>query len=244
MRIPMPRRMVDAFKKEIEEDKEPSKVPVEVVKKTLTMNPRRQEILQYLCKYPCSRLSKIAKDVELSVAATKWHLKKLTESDFVIKEEVNGDCVFYPTNMIDERDVGIFSALNSDKAIPIFRKILSKSGISQKDLQKHVQLNQRTVVRHAQQLERVGLIESIQDGKFLRYYPTELLSRMTDGYRKRTARFRKHLLNLLDKDGVNPKVVRSTDKALHVKIISGEGKTILELGTQPFASALERYKGL
>ena len=58
----MPKRMVSAFKKGIEEDKEPPKgVLEERVRKTLTMNPRRQEILQYLCRYPCSRLSKIAK---------------------------------------------------------------------------------------------------------------------------------------------------------------------------------------
>jgi predicted transcriptional regulator len=240
----MPRRMVDAFKKEIEEEKEPSKGAAEIIKKTLTMNPRRQEILQYLCRYPCSRLSKIARDLEISNASTKWHLERLHESDFIVKEEIKGETVFFPTSMIDEKDIMIFSAINHERATPIMRKIISKSGISQKNLLLEVQLNQRTVVKHASYLEQAGLIESIQDGKFMRYYPTDLLSKMSDDYRKRNSRFKKHLLNLLKKDGVNPKVIRSTDKALHVKITAGISKSVLELGTQPFASVLERYKGL
>ncbi len=236
--------MVDAFKKEIEEDTEPPKGPGEPVKTTLTMNPRRQEILQYLCRYPCSRLSKIAKELELSTAATKWHLERLAEKDFVTEDDINGNMVYYPTDMIDGNDVEIFAALNHERATPILRSILSKSGIKQKDLYEEVQLNQRTVVRHASELERTGLIESIQDGKFKRYYPTELIKKMEGDYKKRAAKFRKGLLKLLKKDGVSPKVVRSTDKALHVKITAGEKKSVLELSTRPFASVLERYKGL
>lgn len=240
----MPRRMVDAFKKEIEEEKEPSKGSEEIVKKTLTMNPRRQEILQYLCKYPCSRLSKIARDLDISNAATKWHLGSLAESDFVTKHLVNQDTVFYPTNMIDEKDVDIFTAINLEKGTQILRIIMANSGITQKRLKEKTQLNQRTVVRHATELERLKLVESIQDGKFMRYYSTDLLTTMSDDYRKRTSGFRKHLLNMLKKDGVHPKVVRSTDEAIHVKITSGESKSVLELSTQPFASVLEKFKGL
>ena len=240
----MTRRMVDAFKKEIEEEKEPSKGPEEVIKKTLTMNPRRQEILQYLCKYPCSRLSKIARDLDISNAATKWHLGSLAENDFVTKHVVKEDTVFYPTNMIDEKDVVLFSAINHERGIQILRIIMANSGITQKRLKEETQFNQRTVVRHASELERLGLVECIQDGKFMRYYATDLLTKMNDNYRKRTSRFRKHLLNMLKKDGVHPKVVRSTDKTLHVKITAGESKSVLELATQPFASVLEKYKGL
>lgn len=240
----MPRRMVDEFRRGVEEDKEPPKAPEERVKETITMNPRRQEILQYLCKYPCTRLSKITKDLELSVAATKWHLERLVEKDFIVKEEVNGDSVFYPANMIDEAEVQTFAIMNRERAIPILRRIQSNSGISQKDLCNDVQLNQRTVVRHTSELERVGLIESIQDGKFMRYYPTDLIKSMREDYRKRTSKFRKHLLKMLKKDGVDPKVMRSTDKALHVKITAGEKKNVLELNIHPFASVIERYKGL
>ncbi len=240
----MPRRMVDAFKKEIEEEKEPSKIPEETIKRTLTMNPRRQEILQYLCKYPCSRLSKIARDLDISNAATKWHLGSLAENEFITKHVVGKDTVFYPTNMIDEKDIDLFSAINHEKGLQILRIIMVNSGITQKRLKEESQLNQRTVVRHTAELERLGLVESIQDGKFMRYYATDLLSKMSDEYRKRTSRFRKHMLNILKKDGVNPKVVRSTDKAMHVKITSGETKSVLELATQPFQSVLEKYKGL
>jgi DNA-binding MarR family transcriptional regulator len=164
--------------------------------------------------------------------------------DFIIKHEVKNDSVFYPTNLIDESDVALFAAMNHERATRILRRILSNSGITQKDLLNHVQLNQRTVVRHTQELEHVGLIDIIQDGKFRRYYPTPQIEKMMTDYRKRVKRFRKHLLKKLKDDGVNPKVVRATDSALHVKITSGDKKNVLELGTQPFASIKERYRGL
>jgi DNA-binding MarR family transcriptional regulator len=157
---------------------------------------------------------------------------------------VKNDTVFYPTNLIEEGDVALFAAMNHERATPILRKIISKTGITQKRLLDDVQLNQRTVVRHTKELEQVGLIEIIQDGKFRRYYPTQQIEKMITDYRKRVKRFRKHLLKKLKDDGVNPKVVRATDSALHVKITSGSKKNVLELGTQPFASIKERYKGL
>jgi predicted ArsR family transcriptional regulator len=240
----MPRRMVDAFKKEIEGEKEPPKGAEEVIKETLTMNPRRQEILQYVCRYPCSRLAKISKDLELSMAATKWHLERLVEKTFIIKEDIAGEFVFYPVNMIDEKDVKTLSAINDERANPILRNIMKHSGIKQKDLYENVQLNQRTVIRHATALEKVGLIESIQDGKFKRYYPTKLIDKMEGDYRKRAGRFRKHMLKMLKKDGVSPKVIRTTDRDFHVRITAGEKNSTLELNTQPFISVRERYRGL
>jgi DNA-binding MarR family transcriptional regulator len=240
----MPRRMVDALKKEMEEDREAPSGLEERVKETITMNPRRQEILQYLCKYPCTRLSKIAKDLELSNASTKWHLKRLAEKNFIAREEVNGDHIFYPVKMIDKDDLKALTIINHERATPILRKILANSGINQKDLCNDVQLNQRTVVRHTSEMEKAGLIDCIQDGKFKRYYPTLFIEKREESYRKRAARFRKHILKLLEKDGVKPRVLRTTDRSLHVKITAGEKKSILELGTQPFLSIRERYKGL
>ncbi len=240
----MPRRMVSAFKKGIEEEKEALKgLEKERGRATLTMNPRRQEILQYLCRYPCSRLSKIAKDLELSTAATKWHLTRLAEKGF-IAQEVKGETIYYPAKMIYQNDIETFKALNNERATPILRRILSNPGIKQKNLRDDVQLNQRTVVRHAYELEQVGLIESIQDGKFRRYYPTRSIEKMEEIYRKRAGKFRKYILKMLKNDGVSPEVVRATDKALHVKIIAGEKKSVLELNTRPFASIHEPYKGL
>lgn len=240
----MPKRMVDAFKKEIDEDREAPKGPGEPARETVTMNPRRQEILSFLCRYPCSRLSKIARELELSNAATKWHLARLMEKDFIAVKVINGDKVFFPTDMIDGTDVGLFACMNHERAIPIFRRVLSGSGVTQKDLLEDVQMNQRTVVKHATELEKVGLITIIQDGKFRRYYPTELVEKTMLEYRKRVKRFRRNLLKKLKDDGVNPKVVRATDSSLHVRITSGEKMNVLELGTQPFSSVLEPYKGL
>jgi len=236
--------MVDAFKKEIEEDKEPPKGPVEGVKETLTMNPRRQEIFQYLCRYPCTRLAKIGKDLDLSMAAAKWHLEKLAEKEFISKHEISGETVYCPTDMMDKPDIKLLAAVNHERGTPVLRVIIQNPGITLKELCKMVQLNPRTVLRHAAEMERLGLIETIKDGKFKRFYKTERIEKVNDGYRKRAAKFRRSILKRLKGDGVSPKIVRATDRALHVKIIAGMQKSVLEVNCQPFASVMEFYKGL
>jgi DNA-binding MarR family transcriptional regulator len=236
--------MVDAFKKEIEEEREPPKGPVEGVKETLTMNPRRQEIFQYLCTYPCTRLARIGKDLDLSMAAAKWHLEKLAEKEFITKHDVAGETVYCPVDMIDKSDIRVLAAVNHERGTPVLRAIVQNPGITLKELCEVVQLNPRTVLRHASAMERLGLIETIKDGKFKRFYKTERIEKINDGYRKRAGKFRKGILKMLKGDGVSPKVVRATDRALHVKITAGTKKSVLELNCQPFASVMEFYKGL
>jgi predicted ArsR family transcriptional regulator len=236
--------MVDAFKKEIEEEKEPPKGPVEGVKETLTMNPRRQEIFQYLCRYPCTRLARIGKDLDLSMAAAKWHLEKLSAKEFIAKHEIAGETVYCPVDMINEPDIRVLAAVNHERGTPVLRAIIQNPGITLKELCVKVQLNPRTVLRHAAAMERLGLVETIKDGKFKRFYKTEHIENINDGYRKRAGKFRKRILKMLKGDGVSPKVVRATDRALHVKITAGTKKSVLELNCQPFASVMEFYKGL
>lgn len=52
-------------------------------KESVLMNQTRQLILQYLCKYPCSRLEALSKDLELSMPTVKWHLEKMIDSNFI-----------------------------------------------------------------------------------------------------------------------------------------------------------------
>lgn len=236
--------MVDAFKKEIEEEKEPPKGPVEGVKETLTMNPRRQEIFQYLCQYPCTRLARIGKDLDLSMASAKWHLEKLAEKEFIAKHEVAGETVYCPIDMINESDIRVLAVVNHERGTPVLRAIIQNPGITLNDLCKKVQLNPRTVLRHAGEMEHLGLVETIKDGKFKRFYKTGHIEKVNEGYRKKAGKFRKHILKMLKGDGVSPKVVRATDRSLHVKITTGTKKSVLELNCQPFASVMEFYKGL
>ena len=123
--------------------------------------------------------------------------------------------------------------MNNERGTPVLRAIIQNPGITLKGLCKKVQLNPRTVLRHAKEMEHLGLIETIKDGKFKRFYETHIIEKRNDGYSKRAAKFRKHLLKMLKGDGVNPKVVRATDRALHVKITAGDKKSVLELNCQP-----------
>ncbi len=138
----------------------------------------------------------------------------------------------------------MLAAVNHERGTPVLRAIIQNPGITLKELCRDVQLNPRTVLRHAAALEQLDLIETIKDGKFKRFYKTEHLEKINESYRKRAGKFRKRILKMLKGDGVSPKVVRATDRALHVKITAGTKKSVLELNCQPLASVMEYYKGL
>lgn len=238
----MEKRMVSAFKQEVEGPAVPS--IEEKIKETILMHPKRQDILEYLCRYPCSRLSKISRDLDLTKSTVKWHLEMLIKKNFISQEIVDGNNVFFPTEMIDENDITVLSLLNNSQVTTLLRAVHANPGISHSSLCKTTCLNSRTITKHSSTLEEFGFLNCIKDGKFKRYYPTELVRKMDDAYRKKTRHFRNILIKALKKDGVNPTIMRSTSYALHVKITAGIEKKVLELNIRPLSSILEVYKGL
>ena len=87
-----------------------------------------------------------------------------------------------------------------------------------------------------------GLISSLEDGRYKRYYPTNRLIELSDKHQKALRAYRKGILERLTKDGVAPKVLRSTDREMHIEIRGGKERRVLVLHTDPFMTVLQRHK--
>ncbi|UCG68229.1 MAG: winged helix-turn-helix transcriptional regulator [Thermoplasmata archaeon] len=202
------------------------------------MNKNRQEIFQYLCLHPCSHAKRISQACGLSQHATNWHLRRLLEDNYISKKSIGKKMVYYPSNMIAVEDIPILEILNIERAKSIYVSILEKKGVSQKEICEKLNLNHQAVIWYAKKLESLGLISSLEDGKFRRYYPTDLLIRKKDENTKRLRIFRDKVMKRFQRERLSPTILRTTEDKIVLRIVRGKDRAVLTLHTNPFVSVL------
>ena len=202
------------------------------------MNKNRQEIFQYLCLRPCSHAKSISQACGLSLHATSWHLRRLVEGNYISKKSIGKKMVYYPSAMIAAEDIPILEILNIERAKSIYVTILEKKGASQKEICKKLNLNHQAVIWYAKKLTRLGLISTLEDGKFRRYYPTDLLIRKKDENSKRLKIFRDKIIKRFQRERLSPTILRATEDKIVLRIVRGRSRAVLTLHTNPFVSVL------
>jgi predicted transcriptional regulator len=233
----MPKGVGKALERAIK-TKEESTEGEEVEAKFEFMNKNRQEIFQYLCLHPCSYSTMISRATGLSLHATNWHLRRLVESEFISKKTIGKKTVFYPADMLAMEDLPLLEILNTDKAKAIYLAVVEKNGISQGEICEMLGLKHQAVIWYAKKLESLGLISSLEDGKFRRYYPTDLLHRKKDESSKRLKIFKDKILKRFQRERLSPTILRSTEEKIVLRIARGRSKAVLTLYTNPFITVL------
>lgn len=202
------------------------------------MNKNRQDIFQYLCIHPCSYSSMISKASSLSLHTVSWHLRRLLESEYISNSNQGKKNVFYPTEMISRSDIPVLAILNNEKAKTMYIQIAQNGGISQGEICTNLKLRHQAVIWYTNKLEDLGLITSLEDGKYRRYYPSDLLQRKKNENEKRTKIFRERLLDKFQRENLRPVLIRSNEDKFVVRISKGTSKTVLTLNTNPFVTVL------
>ena len=226
--------MLKAFRRTIRRREDLPELEKEKAPDALLMNETRQKILQFLCKHPCVHLSGIAKDLDLSFNASKWHLNKMVANKMLMTRKIGNKLVYFPTDMIETDDIELLAIANNERNRPIIKLVNRTPGITQKEICDATKRKQQTIVADIILLEDKGLIRSKKDGKYRRYYPTDILLKRVKATRKRSNQFRQHLLNSLINDGVEPVILRSTDKKIYIQILSGKERSNLIITINPF----------
>lgn len=232
-----------AFKLDIGREKEVIDEKWEVSGgRSLLMNPIRQKIFKYLCEYPCSSLSTIANDFKISPASMSWHLNLLLERKIITKMKAGGQRIFYPTNIIDKSTIPVLILLANPKIHDLFIKIKATPGIKQKELSEELGLSHQSINTFSSRLKYKDLIEIVRDGKFTRYYPTKKLDELEISQRKNLKEFRKWVIKIFKYDGVNPKLIKVSDRLLYLQITSGTTIESISLSVNPFYSVVQNKK--
>ncbi len=235
----MDKRLGRAFKRIVENEEEVIAQTRKVkTKRSLFMNDTRRGIFAYLCRFPCSHLRKIGREVGRSPPTIKWHLTKLKKAQIIDSERIGKTLVFYPIGMLEPEDVSVAALLNRQKARRIVHAISDEPGTTQQELCEALGIGSQAVRWFATQLEDEGVIESVVDGRYRRYYLTELIATKIEESRKRRKFFRESVLRALTADGVDPELVHTSPTSMTVRVRTGEGKHSLKIVTEPFSQLL------
>ena len=137
---------------------------------TILMNPQRQLILQYLSKYPCNHMNGIVRDLGLSYPTVKWHIDLLVKQEFISYKNVGNKNVYFPYNMIADKDIELFTFLNKDKARALFLTLIKKAGLTQKEIARSLNISEATVSRYILDLLTENFIRRERHGKVWKCY--------------------------------------------------------------------------
>ena len=232
---------INAFSRIITPGEE--RIPVveeKVTGETVLMNPQRQLIFQYLSKYPCNHMNGIVRDLGLSYPTVKWHIDLLVKQEFVSYMKVGNKNVYFPYNMIAEKDIERFTFLNKDKARELYLTLINKPGLTQKEICKLSKMSNRTVISYLNDLENLNFIKVRKDGIFRKYYPTNIINDLMDSYRSRLNNFRKDIKRKLIRDGLNPVIIRAQDNQLQIQIGDMKDSSILKIFANPVVTLLNK----
>jgi DNA-binding transcriptional ArsR family regulator len=225
----MVKKIGDALKQAITQEKDSEDERGRSSEESVLLNPTRLEMFQYLCQNPCSRIRIVARDLELAVTTVDWHLKKLSERGFITAKQVGKNRIYYPTEMVDSRDIEVLSLLRQDKAKLICSAVANNQGITQGELGKKVGMYQQEVGWYTSKLTEKSVLSRVKDGKYKRYYISIDLKNALSSNRDRRNLFKRALLRALKNDGANPEILRSRTDNLVIKIGPYKEKTILKV---------------
>jgi predicted transcriptional regulator len=207
--------------------------------RTLMMNPVRRRIFSELCRRPCLSINDLAKAIGTSRANANWHIERMVSANLLSRRKVGRRWVVYPYNMLEDEDIPIMTLMSRPEVSRIYRKVRQETDLSQGELSKALGVPRQLLAWHLSNLVKVGLIETVQDGRFRRYRATSLFDDRAKKQARKARSFRSELIKNLKKDGAMPVVVKNLARAILIRLGSGKGSSVLEVVTDPYRTALQ-----
>ncbi len=196
-------------------------------------NARRRQVFRYLCLRPCARIGEISRELKMSPATVRWHMWDLTENRYLQSEGMS----LFPAGLIDLADVSMFAALAPAGRAAVLAAVFDVPGISFQEIASRVGLTRQSVSKVASEFAEFGLVRLVDDGRFRRMYPTDLLARKRDANRGRADAFEEAILRRLMEEGLAPELVRREETRLLVRFGTGAKRVLLEVPVDPYATA-------
>lgn len=196
-------------------------------------NARRRQVFRYLCLRPCARVGEIGRVLGMSHATVRWHERDLLENGYL---EFDGTRVF-PRGLMDPEDGGLFALLASPGRSSLLLACYAEPGISLLELAAAVDLSRQSASKIASELSDLGLVTLVEDGRFRRHYPTDLLARKRVANEPRAKAFSEAFLRRLADERLSPELLRSDRSAIVVRFGSTAKRVVLDVPLDPYVSA-------
>ena len=195
----------------------------------------RERVYMFLTFRPFSTRKDISLAVDISDKTAAWHISKLYSSGFVTS--VNR--LYYPTGFVSKDDVQVALALSNGDQRNAFNCVLRNPGINLKSVAQEEDISMSRMSSLSKNLEEVGLITRVKDGRVLRMYATSLLEEKIDEYRKRGPGFVEHVSRLISQEGIrfDPGKRGETFTAT---LKEGSSRYSLVINTNPFRTLAQK----
>ena len=112
-------------------------------------------------------------------------------------------------------------------------------GLTQKEYSEEFGLTHQGIATIATKLEASGLIKIMVEGVHSRYYPTRLLTDLSEARYGHIKAFREFIIEKLKKNGEMPKMIKSSGNHLLLEIGPKNDLHTIEIGLDPFMTMLD-----
>ena len=160
--------------------------------------------------HPCTGMNNIADALGVSSSTVKWHLEKLVASGYLVERHFGRKRAFWPEGQLEDTDIQIFCILSSNNAKQLLIDIIKSPGQTQKEYSKDFGMTHQGIAMIAARLEASGLIKAMVEGIHTRYYPTRLLTDLSEARYDHSKAFREFVIEKLKNNGEMPKMIKSS----------------------------------
>lgn len=196
-------------------------------------NGRRRQVFRYLCIRPCARVGEIGDVLELSHATVRWHEKNLLEHGYLESDGVHA----FPAGLIDPGEIGLFALLAASGRSEVLLACAEDPGISLMEIAGRVGMTRQSASKLAEELLEAGLLSDVEDGRFRRLYPTDVLARKREANMARVQAFVDRFLRRMKEDGLSSELLRRDENRVLVRFGAGDRWTVLDLPLDPYVTA-------
>lgn len=196
-------------------------------------NARRRLVFRYLCLRPCARIGEIGRVLGMSHATVRWHERDLLVKGYL---ELDGSHAF-PRGLIDPDDAAMFALVATPGRSALLLACYAAPGVSLLELSAAVGLSRQSSSKIASELSDLGLVTLVEDGRFRRHYPTDLLAQKRAANRSRAQAFSAAFLRRLADEDLSPELLRSDESVLVVRFGSATKRVVLDVPLDPYLTA-------
>jgi predicted ArsR family transcriptional regulator len=201
----------------------------------LLFNGTRRKLFESCFQRPCSSLNRLADRVGVSPATAKYHLDLLVRGGLLGEYRRGRRRLFFPRGLLEDGEVESTATIQDPRVAPVYELICGNPGTVQKDLTDRLGCSHQSVNRAAARLAAEGLVRTVKEGRYTRYYPTADPGASARSERRRLKLFRERFLNQLRSAGFATKVHRATADELVVSMEAGGEVVVVTLSRRsPF----------
>ncbi len=135
----------------------------------------RNRIYDYIKKNPGAHLRMITRELEVGMGATQHHLDILERSGKVRSRRINIYRHYYAVEVL-EAEHNILAFLRQEPAMDILTYLMEHPKSTQSDIVNFKGFSAPTISWHMTRLEEAGLVNSIKDGRSVRYSISDMQS--------------------------------------------------------------------